>query len=99
MINQFYNNKISQLKNCGVESPELDLRLMINKSSKIFFYTLNELSLKDINLEKFNYFFKRRIKGEPISKIFIKPHTARTPFLRIKSLRFEKVTQTLYNNL
>ena len=72
MINNFYNSKISQLKKSGVKNPELDLKLIITKSSNKKFYILNELNLKDINFNKFNSYFKRRVKGEPISKIFNK---------------------------
>tara|TARA_Y100000590_G_scaffold461600_1_gene623564 strand:- start:255 stop:1088 length:834 start_codon:yes stop_codon:yes gene_type:complete len=72
LINNFYNSKISQLKKSGVKNPELDLKLIITKSSNKKFYILNELNLKDINFNKFNSYFKRRVKGEPISKIFNK---------------------------
>ena len=71
MIEEFYIEKLKLLKLSNVDNPELDLRLIINKSkTKDFHYPLSLLKIEDINLKKFNKFFSRRIKGEPLSKIF-----------------------------
>ena len=72
-MTNFYNKKISELKLNKIDSPELNLRIIINNSlykKKQFF--LNKIGIKDINLKKFNFLFNRRIKGEPLSKIFNK---------------------------
>ena len=69
-MQNFYSNKLKILKRLKIYNPELDLRLMINSSLKNNnYYFLNELNIKDIKIDKFNAYFKRRIKGEPISKI------------------------------
>ena len=70
-MRKFYNEKLETLKNNNILNAELDLKLMINNSTNRNNYSLiNELEIKDLDIIKFNNFFKRRIKGEPISKIF-----------------------------
>ena len=69
-MRKFYNQKLKILRNFQIQNPELELKLIISNSIKRKnYYLINELNIKDINREKFNNFFKRRIKGEPISKI------------------------------
>ena len=59
MIVDFYNEKIKQLKDSHIRKPELDLRILIQKSlKKENFFLLKDLSLDEINLKKFNYFFQ-----------------------------------------
>ena len=70
-MRKFYNEKLKILKNNMILNAELDLKLMINNSTNRDDYTLTqELNIKDLDIIKFNKFFNRRIKGEPISKIF-----------------------------
>lgn len=69
-MEKFYNHRVNILRKLQIKNPELDLKLMINSSlKKNNYYFINELNIKDINIDKFNTYFKRRIKGEPISKI------------------------------
>ena len=69
-MDDFYNHKLEILKKLKIHNPELDLRMMINSSlKKNNYYFINELNIEDIKISKFNDYFKRRIKGEPISKI------------------------------
>ena len=43
---------------------------MINGSlKKNNYFIINELNIEDIKINKFNTYFKKRIQGEPISKI------------------------------
>ena len=71
MIEEFYSEKLKQLKLSNIDNPELSLRLIINKSrNKDFNFPLNLLKIEDLNLKKFNNIFCRMIKGEPLSKIF-----------------------------
>ena len=73
MIVDFYKEKIQQLKKSHIRNPELDLRILIQKSlKKKKLFLLKDLELNEINLQRFNSFFQRRIKGEPISKILNK---------------------------
>ncbi len=73
MITDFYKEKIQILKNSHIKKPELDLRILIEKSlKKKKLFLLQDLKLNEINLRRFNSFFQRRIKGEPISKILNK---------------------------
>ena len=69
-MNNFLKIHLNLLKKLFL-NPELELRILINKSAisnkKIF---LSNFNIDDINLKKFNFYFKRRINREPISKIF-----------------------------
>ena len=68
-MNSFLQNHIKELT--FFSNPELELRILLNKTSlnkkEIIFSNFN---VKDIDLKKFNKVFERRIKREPISKIF-----------------------------
>ena len=69
-MNKYLSNYFLQLKK-KFSNPELELRILINKSSlRKKEIILSNFKIEDINLLKFDYFFNRRIKGEPISKIF-----------------------------
>lgn len=69
-MNKFLIDCFSQLKK-KFPNPGLELRILLNKSSKnnkeVILSNLDNLN---IDLTKFNNYFQRRIKNEPISKIF-----------------------------
>ena len=71
MNNNFLNKYLKLLKNNNFSYPEIELRYILNKSSKskedIILSNFNEDKI-DINLFKFSFF--RRLKHEPIAKIF-----------------------------
>ena len=70
-MQNFYNQKLKKLINNKIPNPELDLRLIIKRSQKINKdYMENKNEIENLNIKKFNNFFKRRINGEPISIIF-----------------------------
>ena len=66
----FLRNHINKLKN-NFSNPELELRILLKKSSlnkkDIIF---SNFKIDDINIIEFEKAFKRRMKREPISKIF-----------------------------
>ena len=68
-MNKFLIDCLFQLKKKFL-NPELELRILLNKSSKnnkeVILSNLDNLN---IDLTKFNNYFQRRIKNEPISKI------------------------------
>lgn len=70
MMNKFVAYHLSKLKKKFI-NPELELRILLSKSSN---YNkeiiLSNFNISDINLIKFKNYFQRRIKNEPISKIF-----------------------------
>ena len=72
-MNNFILNHLEILKNYNFKFPEIELRSLLNHTSKynkeILFTNFN---LNQINLDLFNSSFKRRLKNEPISKIFNK---------------------------
>ena len=69
-MNSFLINHINELKN-SVSNPELELRILLKKSSinnkDVIF---NNFKIEDIDIIEFEKAFKRRMKREPISKIF-----------------------------
>ena len=69
-MNDFIKNSLRKLKKNKIPNPDLDLRIILNYSSKlkkdIFLSNFNK---KDINIVKFNSLLNRRLKFEPISKI------------------------------
>ena len=72
-MKQFYNQKLQILISNKISNPELDLKLIINNSLfKNNYSFISNLDVKDLDINKFNNFFSRRIKGEPISKILNK---------------------------
>ena len=69
-MNNFLDSHLKKLRN-HFDYPELELRVLLNKASntdkEIFFSNFN---IKKINIQIFKDSFDRRLKKEPISKIF-----------------------------
>ena len=69
-MNNFIESHLTILKKHNFMNPEIELRTLLNFSSpkdqNIFFCNFE---INQINLNKFNSFFERRICREPISKI------------------------------
>ena len=69
-MNNFIESHLITLKNNNFLNPEIELRTLLNFSSikkqNIFFCNFET---SQIDLDKFNSFFKRRICQEPLSKI------------------------------
>jgi len=72
-MDNFIESHINKIKKYNLPNPELELRVMLNNCSinndEIL---LNNFNINKINLQKFKSAFYRRIKQEPISKIFNK---------------------------
>ena len=70
-MNKFILDHLSILKANNFIFPEIELRVLLNKTSKtkkeIIF---SNFEIKKIRLDLFNNAFERRLKKEPISKIF-----------------------------
>tara|TARA_Y100000590_G_C15687089_1_gene1002020 strand:+ start:172 stop:1035 length:864 start_codon:yes stop_codon:yes gene_type:complete len=73
-MNNFIKEHIKKLKNYNISNPELELRFILNQCSLLNNKTvlLSNFNYKNINVSKFNLAFKRRLKYEPLSKIFNK---------------------------
>ena len=70
-MKNLYFETLNKLRLNNINNAELDLRIIINNSLiKKKESLIQDIKLKDINLRKFNLILKRRIKGEPLSKIF-----------------------------
>ena len=72
-MNDFILSNLKKLKQKQIQSPEIDLRILLNYSK----YSKNEIilsnfSLDKINIDKFNLLINRRLSNEPISKIINK---------------------------
>ena len=69
-MNNFLNLHLKELGNY-FDYPELELRVLLNRASiidkEIFF---NDFNIKQIDFQIFKKSFERRLKKEPISKIF-----------------------------
>ena len=69
-MNNFLLSHFNKLKFCS-NNPELDLRILLNKSKIIKEeIILSNFKIENINQKEFNKNFIRRINFEPISKIF-----------------------------
>ena len=73
-MNNFLDNYLIEIKKLNFNNPELELRVLLNNC---LFNLKNEIFLKNfdlskINVKKFKSAFNRRIKHEPLSKIFNK---------------------------
>ncbi len=72
-MNNLLKLSLKKLKLHNIKNPALDLRILLNHSSKlkkkIFLSNFNK---SDINLHKFHKILNRRLKKEPISKIINK---------------------------
>ena len=70
-MKNLYFETLNKLRLNNINNAELDLIIIINNSLiKKKESLIQDIKLKDINLRKFNLILKRRIKGEPLSKIF-----------------------------
>ena len=69
-MNNFIFSYLEKLKKKKIQNPEIDLRVLLNysKLSKNEII-LSNFNLSQINIEKFNSLFNRRLTYEPISKI------------------------------
>jgi len=69
-MNNLIKSSLTKLKINKIPNPDLDLRILLNYSSKskkeIF---LSHFNIADIDLNKFQIILNRRLKFEPISKI------------------------------
>ena len=70
-MNNFVFNHLNEIKKNKFTNPEFELRILLNHcSNNEGLILLNNFNLKDIDLKKFNFAFKRRMQYEPVSKIF-----------------------------
>ena len=70
-MNNFLQDHLNLLQNKNILCPELELRLLLNKTSVIDKEIIfSNFELNSIDLKAFNKAIKRRINNEPISKIF-----------------------------
>ena len=64
---------LQKLREKKIYNPELDLRILLNHSSKIKKQIfLNNLNINDIDIDYFNSLLQKRLNYEPISKIIKK---------------------------
>ncbi len=69
-MNNLIQDSLNKLKKLEISNPELDLRILLNYSSKKKnIITLNKCDLSEINLNVFNNLLQKRLKRIPISKI------------------------------
>ena len=70
-MNNFLINYLNQIREINLPNPELELRVLLSNCSfnkeEIF---LNNFNINKIDIYKFKSAFKRRMKQEPVSKIF-----------------------------
>ena len=70
-MNNFLQDHLNLLQNKNIPCPELELRLLLNKTSVIDKEIIfSNFELNSIDLKAFNKAIKRRVNNEPISKIF-----------------------------
>ena len=70
-MDKFIENHINKIKKYNFPNPELELRVLLNNCSKNNDeILLSNFNINKINLQKFKSAFYRRIKQEPVSKIF-----------------------------
>ena len=72
-MNNLVYLSLEKLRDKKIYNPELDLRILLNHSSKIkkrIF--LNNLNINDIDIDYFNSLLQKRLNYEPISKIIKK---------------------------
>ena len=69
-MNNFIESHLTQLKKKNFLNPEIELRTLLNfssvKNKNIFFCNFE---INQIDIDKFNFLFERRVSYEPISKI------------------------------
>ncbi len=72
-MNNLVYLSLQKLRDKKIYNPELDLRILLNHSSKIKKQIfLNNLNINDIDIDYFNYLLQKRLNYEPISKIIKK---------------------------
>ena len=72
-MNNLVYSSLQKLRNKKIYNPELDLRILLNHSSKIKKQIfLNNLNINDIDIDYFNSLLQKRLNYEPISKIIKK---------------------------
>ena len=70
-MNDFIKNHLGILKKNNFLYPEIELRTLLNKTSKSKSKVIfSNFEIKQIKLDLFNIAFERRLKKEPIAKIF-----------------------------
>ena len=70
-MNSFLQDNLNLLQNKNIPCPELELRVLLNKTSVIDKEIIfSNFELSTIDLKVFHQAIKRRINNEPISKIF-----------------------------
>ena len=71
MMNNFIQSHLNKLYEKSFSNPELELRVLLNNCSlnnkEVF---LNNFNIDNIDMNKFNLAFNRRLCNEPTSKIF-----------------------------
>ena len=72
-MNNLVYVSLQKLRDKKIYNPELDLRILLNHSSKIKKQIfLNNLNINDIDIDYFNSLLQKRLNYEPISKIIKK---------------------------
>ena len=72
-MNNLVYSSLQKLRNKKIYNPELDLRILLNHSSKIKKQIfLNNFNINDIDIDYFNFLLQKRLNYEPISKIIKK---------------------------
>ena len=72
-MNNLVYLSLQKLRDKKIYNPELDLRILLNHSSKIKKQIfLNNLNINDIDIDYFNSLLQKRLNYEPISKIIKK---------------------------
>ena len=80
-MNNLIINSLNKLKKNKIPNPELDLKILLEHSSYIKKdIILNNLNLKNIDINYFNKLISKRIKHEPISKIIKKKYFWKSKF-------------------
>ena len=81
-MNSFLQDHLNLLQDTNIPWPELELRILLNKTSVIDKEIIfSNFELREIDLKAFYHAIKRRINNEPISKIFF--------FLSRNGLKYE----------
>ena len=71
-MNNLVYLSLQKLRDKKIYNPELDLRILLNHSSKIKKQIfLNNLNINDIDIDYFNSLLQKRLNYEPISKIIL----------------------------
>ena len=71
IMNSFLQDNLNLLQNKNIPCPELELRVLLNKTSVIDKEIIfSNFELNSIDLKAFHQAIKRRANNEPISKIF-----------------------------